>query len=133
MKSLPALLGYILITTIFSPCPTFREASVNQNHCTSDSVSQRGTSLLEKINFSFYRKVGGCFLKLFRGVIVKKDTLYTYSVSVPNSSDELIFVKRLAFLSKNTGATTGETQVFVILSSFCDLVQFHSVVDLFAK
>ena len=32
----------------FSPCPTFREASVNQNHSTTDSVSQRG---IEKDQF----------------------------------------------------------------------------------
>ena len=57
--------------------------------------------------------------------------------SVPNSSDELIFVKIRAkdghFLDKNTGAKTGKTQVLVILSSFCDLVHAESVVDLFAK
>ena len=57
--------------------------------------------------------------------------------SVPNSSDELIFEKRRAFLGQKyghkAGVETDKTQVFVILSSFCDLVQVQSVVDLFAK
>ena len=42
--------------------------------------------------------------------------------SVPNSSDELIFVKIRAkdghFLEKNTGAKTGKTQVFVTCRHF---------------
>ena len=57
--------------------------------------------------------------------------------SVPNSSDRLIFVKRRALFGqkygRSTGAKMGKTQVFVILSSCCDLLHAESVVDLFAK
>ena len=57
--------------------------------------------------------------------------------SVPNSSDELIFEKRRAFLGQKyghkAGVETDKTQVFVILSSFCDLVHAQGEVHLFAK
>ena len=65
----------------------------------------------------------------------QKNDKYNYS-SVPNSSDGLIFKntgERRALLQQKYGRQTGETQVFVILSPFCDLVHVHSVVDLFAK
>ena len=61
--------------------------------------------------------------------------------SVPNSSDGLIFVKIRAkdgrFFNKNMGVRRAQRRaklkVIVILSSFCDLAQVQSVVDLFAK
>ena len=60
---------------------------------------------------------------------------------MPNSSYGLIFVKntgeiRALFWQKYrryTGENTGKIQVFVILSSFGDLVHVQRVIDLFAK
>ena len=74
---------------------------------------------------------------LIHDLIQAKSQMSKYIFSVPNSSDRLIFVKIRAkdgrYFSKNTGEKTGKTQVFVILSSFCDLVHFQSVVHVFTK
>ena len=62
---------------------------------------------------------------------------HQHPLSVPNSSYGLIFVKNMgtfwAKIRRYTAENTGKIQVFVILSSFCDLVHIQRVIDLFAK